>query len=80
MQISGIFLILAGKLHNFNLSHIMKLPYLEPEVQVVFLLPRDGVLISASNEGYTVDPFNPGLSNTPFEDGFSFFGGDEIMF
>lgn len=47
---------------------------------MVFLLPRDGVLISASNEGYTIDPFDPGLSSMPFEDGFSFLGGDEIMF
>lgn len=39
----------------------MKAIYKQPDVQVITLQPRDGVLVSASNEGFPVDPFNPGF-------------------
>jgi len=30
----------------------MKLPYIQPEVQAVTLIPREGVLQTGSNEGF----------------------------
>lgn len=30
----------------------MKLPYVQPEVQAVTLIPREGVLQTGSNEGF----------------------------
>ena len=48
----------------------MKLPYLEPEVQVVNIHLESSILIGGSNELLNPNP-NPGVWNTsPFDLGF----------
>lgn len=51
----------------------MKLPYVQPEVQAVTLIPREGVLqtASGSNEGFTTNdevPWISALSSSPTDD------------
>lgn len=54
----------------------MKVPYEQPAIQVIIMLPRDGVLVTGSSEGYTIDDFNPGLSSATMNP----FSGDELSF
>lgn len=50
----------------------MKKLYRQPDIQVITLQPRDGVLVSASNEGYFVDPVDPGFTPLLLMDDFNF--------
>lgn len=43
----------------------MKIPYQQPDTQVVTLFTRSGVLLTGSNEKYQVDPFDPGFAPAP---------------
>lgn len=43
----------------------MRITYQQPDVQVIDLSLRSGILIGGSNEGYSVDPYNPGFAPQP---------------
>lgn len=49
----------------------MKLPYVQPEVQAVTLIPREGVLQTGSNEGFNNNPpgsWSSALLSSPTDD------------
>lgn len=50
----------------------MKKLYRQPDIQVITLQPRDGVLVSASNEGYIVNPIDPGFTPLLLIDDYGF--------
>lgn len=50
----------------------MKAYYQQPDVQVITLQARDGVLVSASNEGYIVNPIDPGFTPLLLIDDYGF--------